>query len=347
MPAHYFRSLDRHYLPSLVVLAPFVAMGVTTLLRVSTLARGVAKPAVAFGLGGLLLIAPIRSWVANRDACDLARVRYAETFGRDLLEPLPEHSILVTNGDNDTFPLWYLQEVEGVRKDVTIVNLSLANVGWWIAQLRQHDPRYAGLLAGERGTGVLEPAASRDTTVTIAVAPDASLGIPAQRPRPDRVNFSISSPLYGEDRLVLDLLRIERWRRPLYLACTVTRERLRWLWPFVRLDGLSYRVVPSSNSAVWDLDHAQHQLIEKVTYAGLADTTTVMDGDSRVLCSNYVAALVQLASAQIARGDPKGCLATLRFLEQHVALGRLGSPVDLVGPLRARAETEMASASAP
>ena len=155
------------------------------------------------------------------------------------------------------------------------------------------------------------------------------------------MRFSISGTLYGDDRVVLDLLRIDRWRRPLYIACTVPPGNPAWLWPYARLDGLAFRVIPSSDPAVWDLDHARRQLIEKVTYAGLADTTVVLEQDSRALCSNYVAALLQLAKGQLDRGDPGGCLATLRFLDQHVALRWLGFPADLLNGPRARAEAEM------
>ena len=144
-------------------------------------------------------------------------------------------------------------------------------------------------------------------------------------PRPDSVTFRLPKLLFGEDRVILELLRIDRWRRPLYVASTVSPDRVSWLWPFLRLDGLAFRAIPSADTAAWDIDHARRQLVEKVSYAGLTDTTIALDADSRAMCSNYVAALLQLAYAQSRRGDARGSLATLDFLESHVALKRLGT----------------------
>jgi hypothetical protein len=340
LPQHYMRPIDRHYLPSLVILAPWMAVGAAALLRRA--ARLPGRVALVPGLAAVLALVPLAAWRANHEVCDLSRTRFAETFARDLLEPLPQRAILLTNGDNDSFPLWYVQEAEGVRRDVAVINLPLANMGSYVARLRRSDPDLAQLLAGEKMTRVLVAAQASGRPVRTVVEPRTGLGLPAGADPPDMVRFQPTGLLYGEDRVVLDILRLTRWKRPLHLACTVSPDHLAWLRPFTRIDGLAQRVIPSDDPAVWDVDHLRRQLFERVSYDGIADTTVTMDGDTRAMCANYLAALIQLAMVELRVGRGDDALATLRFIDRHTPPARLGWTEGQMAEIRTRIEAEAA-----
>src|SRR6185295_2086974 len=81
----------------------------------------------------------IPALMANAEWNDHDRsYRYtSRDFATDYLNSCAPNAIIFTNGDNDTFPLWYAQEVEGVRTDVRVINLSLLNTDWYINQLKR------------------------------------------------------------------------------------------------------------------------------------------------------------------------------------------------------------------
>jgi len=93
---------------------------------------------VAGSLGvALVLAAPLLMGFQNFD--DHSRMHHtgARDYASNFLESCEENAIIFTYGDNDTYPLWYAQEVEGIRTDVRVVNLSLIAVDWYIDQLRR------------------------------------------------------------------------------------------------------------------------------------------------------------------------------------------------------------------
>jgi hypothetical protein len=127
----------------------------------------------------------------------------------------------------------------------------------------------------------------------------------------------------------------------------VTPDHVPWLWPFARIDGLAFRIIPSEDPKVADIDHLRSQLFERMRYAALADTSAPLDPDSRILCRNYAAALLQLVAAQAGRGQAREALASLRFLDERVSPARLGMDVSQYAPLRARLEAEAGRQAAP
>ena len=86
---------------------------------------------------GLALIPLLGNW----DAASRSGEHDTANFARDLLNSVEPYGILITAGDNDTFPLWYAQEVEGVRQDVVVANTSLLNTDWYTRQLIRQPVR--------------------------------------------------------------------------------------------------------------------------------------------------------------------------------------------------------------
>src|SRR5690606_24831549 len=100
--------------------------------------RGAARRRGAAGALAAVLFLAVPGWmlVENYDDHDRSGNRLASDFAYNMLMSTAPNAILFTNGDNDTYPLWYLQHVMGVREDVRVVNLSLLNTPWYILQIK-------------------------------------------------------------------------------------------------------------------------------------------------------------------------------------------------------------------
>ncbi|WP_320054749.1 DUF2723 domain-containing protein [uncultured Acetobacteroides sp.] len=97
--------------------------------------KGLAAPALATGL--CLFAAPMLMGSQTWDDHDRSNRYMAEDFAYNYLQSTLPNSIIITNGDNDTFPLWFQQEVKDVRTDVRIMNTSLLGTDWYIDQMKK------------------------------------------------------------------------------------------------------------------------------------------------------------------------------------------------------------------
>ncbi|HET7038240.1 MAG TPA: DUF2723 domain-containing protein, partial [Gemmatimonadales bacterium] len=273
IPANFFRPFDRHYLPLCVTFGITVAYGLGVLAQEG--ARLAATRRVPAALAGLLaILVPASQLLGNWGARDASNRYFTHDFAANALGGLPPNAIVFVSGDNDTFPLWYLQAVEGVRPDVQIVNLSLANAPWYVDQLARRDPSFPISFTREERLA-LNARMWRDTTLVIRVEGTAQeLGLPAGTPVPEAITLD-AEPTAGEivlpaDLVVLDLVRTNRWRRPLCFSVTVSSQAMVWYQPYGRLDGLFWRIVPVEGPPA-EVETLRTNLLERYSYRGYAD----------------------------------------------------------------------------
>jgi len=129
------RERDYAYAGSFYAYAIWIGLGVLGVYEglkkflSDTNAAGVAG-------GAALLLVPVIMAAQNWDDHDRSGRYTCRDFGSNYLNTCAPNAVIFTNGDNDTFPLWYNQEVEGVRRDIRVCNLSYFQTDWYIDQMK-------------------------------------------------------------------------------------------------------------------------------------------------------------------------------------------------------------------
>lgn len=130
------RERDYAYVGSFYAFAIWIAFGVYALFDIL---RKKMPQVMTAGIVSLACLFMVPVLMANQNWDDHNRngIYTASDFAKNYLNSCAPNAILFTNGDNDTFPLWYVQEVLRYRTDVRVVNLSLLNTDWYIEQMRR------------------------------------------------------------------------------------------------------------------------------------------------------------------------------------------------------------------
>lgn len=210
------------------------------------------------------LIAPILMGTQNWDDHARNTRRVAPESAYNLLQSCQKNGILFTNGDNDTFPLWYIQEVEGIRSDVRVVNLSLLNTDWYIDQMKKQQNESPPLpisspqssYLGDRGSTRPRKAgqlwtlpADKNAVLANNTVPDAYADyVQSQMAWPVRVRGGGESTyLLKQDWVILDIMTTnasQGWPRPIYFSSTIPPSSYIGLEAFFHVEGLANRVIP-------------------------------------------------------------------------------------------------------
>ncbi|MGD8979404.1 MAG: hypothetical protein PVH23_04990, partial [candidate division WOR-3 bacterium] len=284
------------------------------------------------GLSGFLVFSAIPLFANFRVSS-----RFGDFMPKDyaynMLISCDNDAVLFTNGDNDTFPLWFAQEVLGIKRRVINANLSLINTAWYIRQLKDWG---APVSFSKRVINRLEPFMTRDRRVVWVkdimirniIATNAGIRLKEE-------DYIITQQEFAERHL-----KDYKGKMRIYFASTVSAENFEGFRPYLKLEGLVYRLVGDSADPVYavDIPKTKNFFYRTYRYTGVFDPeqqefisrilvdfdrrkeegefydfAMFKDDNTRRLYTNYAAGLATLGVALRELGDLKGTLDAWRF----------------------------------
>ncbi|MDR2727843.1 MAG: hypothetical protein LBB56_01835, partial [Chitinispirillales bacterium] len=248
------------------------------------LLRNVAAPAAACFFVYFALMPITQNWKICSRKNDFLPYDYAY----NMLMSCEKDAVLFTSGDNDTFPLWALQEVYGIRKDVRVVNLTLLNEGWYIKQLKKLEPKVPVSYTENEIDTKLKSELNPYQDILLLKVGGAQIAIPS------RLQFPI---LKVQDQAVINILKTNNWSRPLYFASSVPEEQKVGLGPYLQQEGFIERIMPYELTAVQkvNIDKTVYLIDSVFAFRGRAFGRDLFDETWLKVVYNYVNTYIQLA----------------------------------------------------
>jgi len=314
---HEVRDRDYFFVVSFLVWGLWAGIGLASLARA---AWGRLGPgALALGVVALVPFAGNFTAATRRQGPDAT---LAADFAYDLLNSVPPYGILFSYGDNDTFPLWWAQEVNDVRRDVLVVCLALAETDWYKRQLRDGPVRSFDEAAAPAIWQGRHPVAPTwkphdlsDHQIAQAVGQllPQSVTIPIG---PIRHLLKRGTPIYSRDIVVLKILQDNHGRRPIAWAMTTGADYY-GLEPYLLQRGLVMELETAQVDTVspdvdmqrilgvaLDVPVTDRLIWETYRYAGLDhDLPAPLEPTAAGVANNLSLPFAQLAYAYQARGD--------------------------------------------
>ena len=320
MPDPEPREREYIFVGSYVVFAMWMGMGVAGLI--DWLGRRSVSPSLAIGAALVGLAIPGGMLVKNASTHDRTGDTVARDYAYNLLETCEQDSILFTNGDNDTYPIWYLQNVEGVRRDVQVANLSFLKTSWYVRQLQEREPGIPFGLSDDvlnEGFGL---APWRETgDISVAGLKIAGNEIPTQVFETDGGPIPV---LDVDTQLTWRIVTKNDWQRPIHFAMSVPEGNMAGLKPYLTLEGVAYRLEKRRGPGMINVSKMDHSLMDLYEYESVSDPDVYKDEVALRLWHNYLVAFDSLTQAYVQLGEPDRGLQVMQKAEKSLPPKVLG-----------------------
>lgn len=262
----------------------------------------------------LMLLVPSGILVENYHVHDRTGDFVSYDYAYNIMATCEQNAILFTNGDNDTYPLWFLQGVEGVRNDIQIVNLSLIKTSWYIKQLKRYGIEF-DLEDDEIEEWLGAIPWDYDRGVEIAGLKLEAGDLPIMEYPAGRMTVPVLEP---HSLMIWRIIKHNWEKRPIYFAVTVPDVNMAGLKPYLSMEGMAYKLVKSRGYEQFEEEKIRRNLLDVYRYTGVADSTVHKDPVARRLLGNYLILFDGLVRAYIRLGMHREAYEVLVEVEKRV-----------------------------
>jgi hypothetical protein len=345
------RERDYFYVGAYFTLALWIAIGIIGIidfLRTLLTQPGTFRTATIGVLAIGVFAVPVSLVRMNWFEHDRSQNYTAWDYSYNLLQSCEQDAILFTNGDNDTFPVWYLQDVEGVRRDVRVVNLSLVNTSWYILQLKNempHGTKKVAISFSDQQIERISPVRWNPRQLDLPVPHDVAVrfGVTDSTTlRQGKITFSMQGIpiqegiriLRAQDIMVRDIIMMNKWERPIFFAATVSPDSKIGLDNYMWMRGLGYKLKPIRSDAPdggLDRDIMEANVLTKnvvpsktpqngFLYRNLNNPNVYYDENVQRLAMNYRAAFMRLTFEAMRENNREKAKKIMAQLEETIPL---------------------------
>ena len=303
------RERDYAYAGSFYAFAIWIGLGVAFVVDfMQRVFKGSTVLSVVLSCLGCLLI-PLQMASQTWDDHDRSGRYACRDFGVNYLESMQRegHPVILTSGDNDTFPLWYNHEVEGVRTDTRDCNLEYLQTDWYIDQMKR--PAYnspalpISMSHDDYKEGRLEYVPVNTDSLIIGHT---------------IISLKGKQGLYKNELMVLEMLSQANWQRPIYTSVNSGPSNLPFLRDHLVLEGLAYRVSPTATDQQVDVERLYENIMHRFRYGGLNTKGIYVDEDVKRMANTHQLIMGVLIDSLLQQDDLDRALSVCRKWQQEL-----------------------------
>ena len=303
------RERDYAYAGSFYAFAIWIGMGVGMVSEKVRVKRVKYASALTVFTAVACLLVPLQMASQTWDDHDRSGRYTCRDFGANYLNSLQRegHPIILTNGDNDTFPLWYNHEVEGVRTDTRDCNLEYLQTDWYIDQMKRSAYDSPALPISFRHEDYQE---GRMEYLPINID---SINIGSAT-----ISLKGKKGLYKNELMVLEMLSQANWERPIYSSISMGTDNLSFLHDHLVLEGLAYRISPEATGLRVDVERLYDNMMHRFRYGGLNAKGLYVDEDVKHMANTHQLLMGTLIDSLLQQNNLKRAMAVCRKWQQEM-----------------------------